>query len=219
MDSAKYGKERGIRGKYRRRGRRRTYIQRRIYERAVVQVEERVNLTNSEAVLSIYDEEDFVTSTLSTSVGRSRFFTQRRGVRLRWRRRGPGRFPHELRKRHSWMRRGLSVGIRRSWKWYESEVDVNRTDRRRSRSFFIPLFWMRFRIGKNSLDSISRSLVMEDRKLRVWGGLVRYRLRLSERTDFSQRRSRRRRRRGYTLCREASRRRIYRRKGRRIRLE
>jgi len=205
MDGDKYGKERAIRGVYRRMGRRRTYIQRRVYERRIVNAEKRDRRTNSENRVSLFDEDDFVSSTLSTSFGRSRLLNLRRRVWLRWRTRGPGRFRHEFRKRN-WSRRiGLRRGTRRSWEWYLSEVDVNRTDGRRSRSFFLPLFWMKFRMTPTR---------REDRRFRIWRGRVRYRFRIPERTDLSNRRSRGRRRRGYLLSMEAWRRRRYRRKGR-----
>jgi hypothetical protein len=216
MDREKYGRERAIRGWYRRVGRRRTYIQRRIYERRLAHSENRDRRTRGEKRTSLFDEEDLVSLTSSTSFGRSRFLSQRRRVGLRWRTRKPGRFRHELRQRERTRRRRLGLGTRRTWKWYESDVDVNRIDRRRSRSFFVPLFWRKLRRGKSTetLKSDQGLGRREDRGIRRWRGGRRYRLRIPERAEWSKRRSRRRRGGGYLVCVERWRRREYRGKGR-----
>jgi len=215
MESQKYGKERTIRASYRRMGGRRTYIQRRLYEMGTVNVER--------DRLDGFDEDDFVSSVLSTSLGRSRFLSQRRRVWMVCRTRGPGRFRHELRKRYEGLGRRRGVRTRRTWKWYESDVDVNRADRRRSVSFFLPLLvrLRRKRRGRSAEDSKENGRRpsgsrerRESRKRRIWRGLGRYILMLRERTELSSRRSRRIILGGYGRCMERWRRRRYRKSGR-----
>jgi len=124
MGGEKYGKERRIRGKYRRVCVRRTVVQRGYYE-SRRQERERERREGS----------------WSLGRGKSRWLVllnerTRRG-RV-WRRRVPGRFLHEWRKRQGKTRRRRGRGRRRGRKWYESKMDLGRKDRRRSRSNVVP---------------------------------------------------------------------------------
>jgi hypothetical protein len=210
MENQKYGKERTIRLRYRRMGRRRTYIQRRLYEMGNREWTS-IHAVANPNLLENDLEEDLVRSTLSTSFGRSRFFIQRRGVWLVCRTRIPGRFHHERQKRYSTCRRVVRVRGTRSWKWYKSEVDVNRTDRRRSLSFFIPLLVLYGRDKRIKTEDVEP---LKIRIRRIWIGVGRYKLRIPDRRERSNRRSRRRTTICYLGCIERWRRRRYRKNGR-----
>ena len=204
MESEKYGKERIIRLKYRRGGGRRTYRQRRVHERG--RGSDRDGLMSRSV-----DAEDLVGSTLSVSLGRSFVLNHRRRVLRGLRTLSPGRFRHELRKRYERGRRRRTRGRSRIWIWYRSEVDLNRKDRRRSRSFFRPRFGIKRRKQRGGSTNQRRT---ENRKRRIWAGRIRYTLIIQDRREFSNRRSRLRTRLGYILCIEVWRRRRYRREGR-----
>ena len=220
MNGRRYTKERKLRRKYRRIARRLTYLQRKRYDRSIR--ENRVELNQGR------EEEDRLSKGLSD---RSRFFTirigrsGRRGSRRRYRTRSPGRFRHELQKR----KRRIPIGNRRRrtglWKWYESDVDVTRMDRGRSRGIGLRLSGRRYRTykkretpfdlskSKESKEGTLRTL-REIRKRGRWRSRVGSRRRIEERRERSNRRSRGRLRRGYRRYLERSRRRIYRIKGR-----
>ena len=157
------------------------------------------------------DEEELVASTLSTSLGRSLVLSHRRRVLRVYRTLSPGRFRHELRKRSEGGRRRIATGRSRIWTWYRSEVDLNRKDRRRSRSFFRPRLRIKRRKQRGGSTNQRRT---ENRKRRLWVGRIRYTLMIQDRRQFSNRRSRLRTRLGYILCMEVWRRRRYRREGR-----
>ena len=213
MENQKYGKERKIRFWYRRIGIRRTYIQRRIYEDFGFENERGRVKESRERGRERNVEDDLVRSTISTALGRSLFLSQRRGVFLVCRTRIPGRFRHESQQRYRKCGRGVMRITTRSWKWYTSDVDLNRMDRRTSRRIFLPRrIWLGFsRMGWSDQTNSNRR---ENRTRIIWMGRGRYTLRSPERTDLSNRRSRRRTTRGYLVCVERWARRRYRKQGR-----
>lgn len=243
MRTGIYVKELIRRGLYRRRGRRLAYVQRKTYEKH----QDRNSITYTDQI----NKEEVVEHTVPVRIGReeeerlikgvserSRHFTRmsrmciRITTRIVYRTRGPGRFRHELRKRVCRLyviNSGRSRGI---WKWYESDVDLTRSDRRRSRFRFIFRVYRRF-IYVNSVnqmktnDAISNSILTisntwhksgrrEMRKLMIWFGRVLWVWRVDERRDLGSRRSMTRLRCGYRRCIERWILRRYRRKGRKL---
>ena len=204
MENQKYGKERRIRWWYRRMGRRRTYIQRRVYEDFGLDMESGRERN---------EEEDWVRSRRSTAFGRSLFLSQRRGVVFGWRTRIPGRYRHESKQRRRKCGRAVRRRTTRSWKWYTSDVDVTGIDRRTSRRIFLPRRrW--FGSSKQAWKEKSDANRREDRRRIIWIGRRRYRWRSPERMDLSKRRSRGRTAWGYLGCVERWARRRYRKQGR-----
>jgi len=72
------------------------------------------------------------------------YWNQRRRRFLGWRTRLPGRLIHEWRKRKRGSRRRSAWVGRRVWKWYDSQMDLSRKERRRSTSYFGPRRWRRY---------------------------------------------------------------------------
>lgn len=221
MGGSRYAKEIRIRRKYRRIGRRRTYLQRKRYDFST-----RDNmLISCENEQSNETEEDRLAKGLSE---RSRYFTRmrvtngRRASRIVYRTRGPGRFQHELRKRQMrLLSRNRARGLG-SWKWYDSEVDVTRIDRGRNFGLLFILLGRRYRTYgnvayvKSRTESGKRSnrIPRDVRTRGTWRSRVVCIGRIENRRERSNRRSRFRLRSGYRRCIEISRIRIYRRKGR-----
>jgi hypothetical protein len=199
----KYGKEIPIRRRYRGRGGRRILVQRRRYwERR-----DREGSGVEETLVSKGREER------SGRIGRSGRRTRRRGRRLRRRTRGPGRFPQEFRKRVVIGRRGWRRRTLGGYTWYHSEVERNGRDRRRGRSLRRPRRWM----DRRRMTTGTPRTRLMDRKRRWWTGVVRYRRRISERTERGNRRSRRGSLIGYRRWVEIWIRRSYRKTGRKRR--
>lgn len=146
LENEKYRKERVVRRKYRRRGVRRSILQRGYYESTRVDgsTERREG---------------------SWSLGRGKSIwlvrsNQRRRRRRVWRRRIPGRLKHEWNKVKRRTRVSSRILSGRSWRWYNSEIELGRKDRRRSIGYVrVPI---RRRKSRGESEKIGR------RKRRRW---------------------------------------------------
>lgn len=212
MVTGVYVKELTIRCIYVWIGRRITYVQRKTYENRISDGLEEVDQING---VMVREEDERLLKGISE---RSRNFTRistwgrRRITRIVYRTVSPGRFRHEIRKIASILCIVSGGRTRGIWKWYESEVDLTRSDRRRSRCIFICRVYGRYRY----VNPVYKGFRRELRALIIWCGRIVWMLRVDDRRDLSTRRSMRRSICVYIVCIERWIMRRYRRKGRKM---